>query len=129
MMSVVIIIHSHIQSYTTIHNQNITTMDTIFAHTYDGFGYMYGYVCDGSEYTGYYTPLATYPCLPKSLRKKVKYNNIQEQSDFATAKYNEVLTKYLNTPCCNITSKMQDDVWAWGVFSETVLPMLAFIDE
>lgn len=107
-------------------------MDSIFAHSYDGYGYMYGYLCNGNEYNGYYTPMATSPKDPKSpskTRKSTNYNNIQEQCDFAVMKYGEVLNKYMNTPCCNITSKMEEDVWAWGLFSETVLPMLTFIDE
>ena len=69
------------------------------------------------------------PRTPRSPQKVVKYNNIQEQLDFAVGKYDEVLRKFMNTPCCNITQKLQEDVWAWGLFSETVLPMLKFIDE
>lgn len=67
---------------------------------------------------------------PRSPRKSpVKYNNIQEQLDFANMKYEEVLNKYMRTPCKYITEKQEEDVWAWGVFSEVVLPMLKIIDE
>jgi hypothetical protein len=79
-----------------------------------------------------YEPLFNSPTPPNSPRKRsggVKYNNIQEQLEFATVKYNEVLDKYMSTPCNKITKKQSDDVWAWGIFSETVLPMLKFIDE
>jgi hypothetical protein len=71
------------------------------------------------------------PRSPKSHKKNVsvRYSNIQEQLDFAVIKYDEVVMKYMNTPCNRITSKMQEDVWAWGIFSETVLPMLKFVDE
>ncbi len=80
------------------------------------------------------TPLTASPRKPKSPRSPkrnigVKYHTVQEQLDFASVKYDEVLSKYMNTPCCNITPKMEEDVWAWGIFSETVLPMLTFIDE
>lgn len=64
-----------------------------------------------------------------SPRSPVKYNNIQEQLDFASRKYEEVLNKYMRTPCRYITEKQEEDVWAWGIFSEVVLPMLKIIDE
>lgn len=64
-----------------------------------------------------------------SPRTPVKYNNIQEQLDFANMKYEQVLNKYMNTPCNHITYKQEEDVWAWGIFSEVVLPMLKIIDE
>lgn len=67
---------------------------------------------------------------PRSPRKSpVKYNNIQEQLDFANSKYDEVLNKYMRTPCRYITEKQEEDVWAWGIFSEVVLPMLKIIDD
>lgn len=67
---------------------------------------------------------------PRSPRKKdVKFTNIQEQLVFSQVKYGEIVDKYMNTPCCCITKKMQDDVWSWGLFSEVVLPMLTIIDE
>jgi hypothetical protein len=68
----------------------------------------------------------------KKKEKKVhhiRFNNIQEQLDFSQVKYDKIVDKYMNTPCCRITEKKQDDVWAWGLFSEVVLPMLTFIDE
>jgi hypothetical protein len=64
-----------------------------------------------------------------SPRSPVKYNNIQEQLDFANRKYEEVLNKYMKTPCKYITEKQEEDVWAWGLFSEVVLPMLKIVDE
>jgi hypothetical protein len=69
------------------------------------------------------------PRSQNSPRSHVKYNNIQEQLDFAEVKYQEVLNKYMNTPYGCITSKQQDDVWAWGIFSEVVLPMLKIVDD
>lgn len=67
---------------------------------------------------------------PRSPRKTpVKYNNIQEQIDFATGRYEELLKKFMKTPCNRITSKQEEDVWAWGLFSEVVLPMLKIVDE
>lgn len=67
---------------------------------------------------------------PRSPRKSpVKYNNIQEQLDFANYKYQEVLNKYMRTPCKYITEKQEEDVWAWGIFSEVVLPMLKIVDD
>jgi len=71
---------------------------------------------------GYYSPRS-----PR--RSPVKYNNIQEQLDFANSKYEEVLNKYMRTPCKYITEKQEEDVWAWGIFSEVVLPMLKIIDD
>lgn len=115
-----------------MHIHNIQyAMDNIYAHTYDGYGYMYGYVCGGFEYNGYYT-LNTQDspkCTSWSPKKVVKYNSIQEQCDFAALKYDKVLNNFMTTPCCNITSKMEEDIWAWGIFTETILPMLKFIDE
>lgn len=64
-----------------------------------------------------------------SPRTPVKYNNIQEQLDFANMRYAQVLNRYMNTPCNHITYKQEEDVWAWGIFSEVVLPMLKIIDE
>lgn len=61
--------------------------------------------------------------------KSPGYNNIQEQLDFATVRYEEVLNKYMRTPCKYITDKQEEDVWAWGIFSEVVLPMLKIIDD
>lgn len=92
---------------------------------------MYGYVCGGIEYNGYYTPCTqdSPRTSRKSAKKVVKYSNIQEQANFASKKYGEVLHQLMNTPFCNITPKLQEDVWAWGIFTDTVLPMLKFIDE
>lgn len=69
------------------------------------------------------------PRRQNSPRSPVKYNNVQEQLDFANVKYQEVLRKYMSTPCSSITSKQEEDVWAWGIFSEVVLPMLTIIDD
>lgn len=69
------------------------------------------------------------PRRQNSPRSPVKYNNIQEQLDFAEVKYQQVLNTYMNTPCSCITSKQQEDVWAWGIFTEVVLPMLKIIDD
>ena len=69
------------------------------------------------------------PRRQNSPRSPVKYNNIQEQLDFANVRYQEVLNKYMNTPCTSITYKQEEDVWAWGIFSEVVLPMLKIIDD
>lgn len=69
------------------------------------------------------------PRKQNSPRTPVGYNNIQEQLDFANMRYEQVLNKYMNTPCTHITYKQQEDVWAWGIFSEVVLPMLKIVDE
>lgn len=75
------------------------------------------------------TPRRTPRRTPESPRSPVKYNNIQEQLEFANSKYEEVLNKYMRTPCRYITEKQEEDLWAWGLFSEVVLPMLKIIDE
>lgn len=72
-----------------------------------------------------------YPHLKKANKKPVKQGNtsIREQLLFAQQKYQEVLSEHLNSPKHLHSSKSDEDVWAWGLFSETVLPMLLFVDD
>lgn len=56
-------------------------------------------------------------------------SSIHEQLMFAQRKYQEVLAQQNNTPKHLHSKKSEEDVWAWGMFSETVLPMLLFVDD
>ena len=64
-----------------------------------------------------------------SPRKNGSTNSVHEQLEFAKLKYESVLQTYNSTPPHKISAKLRDDVWSWGLFSSTVLPMLTFIDE
>lgn len=64
-----------------------------------------------------------------SPRKNGSTNSVHEQLEYAKLKYESVLRIYNSTPQHRISAKLQDDVWSWGLFSQTVLPMLTFIDE
>jgi hypothetical protein len=64
-----------------------------------------------------------------SARKNGSTNSVHEQLEFAKLKYESVMRIYNSTPPHRISAKLQDDVWSWGLFSQTVLPMLTFIDE
>lgn len=61
--------------------------------------------------------------------KGTNFTNIQEQLEHATVKYEEVLKKYMRTPCNRITRQQEDDLWAWQLFAEVILPMFKFVDE
>jgi hypothetical protein len=61
--------------------------------------------------------------------KNDRLASIQSQLVYAQKKYQEVLLKVSTVPTEMLTAKDEEEVWAWGMFSETVLPMLLFIDD
>lgn len=65
----------------------------------------------------------------QSKQSKRGNNSVREQLAFAQQKYQEVLSEHINTPQHLHSKKQDEDVWAWGIFSETVLPMLLFVDD
>ena len=78
--------------------------------------------------------LTTLPSSPRTpqtvkLAKDDRILNIKNHLVYAEQKYKEVLHKVAIIPAHNITPKMEDDVWAWEIFSQTVLPMLSFLDD
>ena len=71
------------------------------------------------------------PRSPKTVRKAKddRILNVRNQLAYAQQRYKEVLHNVALTPSHKITPKIEEDVWAWGIFSETVLPMLSFLDD
>lgn len=60
--------------------------------------------------------------------KKVKpgyLSSVHQQRKYAESKLHKVQHKLACTP----TNKLEEDEWAWRIFSQTVLPMLSFLDE
>ena len=75
------------------------------------------------------SPVSSSRVFSPSARKNGSTNSVHEQLEFAKLKYESVLRTYYSTPPHKITTKLQEDVWAWRTFSQQVLPMLTFIDD
>ena len=75
------------------------------------------------------SPVSSPRVFSPSARNNRSTNSVHEQLEFAKLKYESVLRIYNSTPQHKISAKLQEDVWAWGTFSQQVLPMLTFIDE
>ena len=64
--------------------------------------------------------------------KKVKpgyLSSVYEQRKYAENKLQQMQQKLACTPLYKRTDMLEEEVWAWGIFSQTVLPMLSFLDE
>jgi hypothetical protein len=64
--------------------------------------------------------------------RKVKpghLSSITQQRRFAESKFISVQRQLANTPASKKREMLEDDMWAWGIFANTVLPMLSFLDD
>lgn len=64
--------------------------------------------------------------------RKVKpghLSSIAQQRRFAESKFLNVQRQLANAPTSKFRKRLEDDVWAWGIFASTVLPMLSFLDD
>jgi 3-phenylpropionate/cinnamic acid dioxygenase small subunit len=99
------------------------------------------YVQPGSEYSMEYFE-DKYQLKKNSTLKNIKTSkasskkpcnskmSIAEQIEIANEKYNNAVSRYnWNALNRTTTPKMAEDVWAWELFSQTVLPGLTFLDE
>lgn len=56
-----------------------------------------------------------------------RLGSIRSQLVYAEDKYQRLLNEASKKK--RLSKKEKDDIWAWKMFSETVLPMLLFIDD
>lgn len=56
------------------------------------------------------------------------YSSVQEQKDYAESRLKNLQRKIEKMPQKKVSPKLADDVWAWGMFCQT-LDVLKFIDE
>lgn len=63
----------------------------------------------------------------KTVRGNDRLGSIRSQLVYAEEKYQSLLEDASNKK--HLSRKEKDDIWAWKMFSETVLPMLLFIDD
>lgn len=56
------------------------------------------------------------------------YSNVQEQKEYAEKRLKDLQRKIEKMPQKKVSPKLADDVWAWGMFCQT-LDVLKFIDE
>jgi hypothetical protein len=64
--------------------------------------------------------------------KKVKpghLSSVVQQQKYAERQLCKAQMKLATAPPSKRKEQLEDDVWAWGIFSQTVLPMLSFLDE
>lgn len=62
----------------------------------------------------------------KQTRTRQGRASIADQIEYATQKYQETIFTYMND---KPTDRNCEEVWAWGTFSQQVLPCLRFLDE
>lgn len=68
---------------------------------------------------------------PKTI-KRVRpghLSSVSQQLKYAESKMQQVQQQYALTPIKRRTEKLEEEVWAWTIFSQTVLPMLSFLDD
>jgi hypothetical protein len=64
--------------------------------------------------------------------KKVRpghLSSVLEQQKYAERQLHKAQKQLASTPACRKTEKLKEEVWAWEIFSQTVLPMLSFLDD
>jgi hypothetical protein len=52
-------------------------------------------------------------------------SSVYQQRKYAECRFKQLQQKLANKS----TDILEEEVWAWGIFSQTVLPMLSFLDE
>ena len=56
------------------------------------------------------------------------YSSVQEQKKYAESRLKDLQRRVEKMPKKKVSPKLADDVWAWGMFCQT-LSVLEFIDE
>lgn len=56
-------------------------------------------------------------------------SSVSQQLKYAQRRLFQVQQQLAKAPLGERIDKLEEEVWAWSIFSQTVLPMLSFLDD